>query len=252
MSLFRLSNQIFSLGLNNRELTVYAYLSSLPSDTLTVEGAAIIKVKQTTIGRCCGIRSVQTVAKVLAELTIRGLLLPLERSTKPNGHKGTYSYAVTRQPTDSGYFMVERRVFGMLVPRQMFVYLFLCKSYSLTRRDCWNSYNDIAAQTGIKRETVIQTIQELVDTGLIVRMKRRSHGNRRVYTDNHYQIVRFERGHIRKKLRRYNYYSNMVYVLYTEEPIPDDIPAENRIRGSPKFESLYSVPIYTYNTEKEV
>ena len=96
MSLFRLSNQIFSLSLNTRELTVYAYLSSLPSDTLTVEGAAVTKVKQTTIGRCCGIRSVQTVAKVLAELTIRGLILPLERSTKPNGYKGTYSYAITR------------------------------------------------------------------------------------------------------------------------------------------------------------
>ena len=113
MGLFRLSNQIFSLGLSPRELTVYAYLSSLPSDTLTVEGAAVIKVKQTTIGRCCGIRSVQTVAKVIAELTIRGLILPLERSTKPNGHKGTYSYAVMRQPTDSGYFMVERRVLCM-------------------------------------------------------------------------------------------------------------------------------------------
>ena len=131
------------------------------------------------------------------------------------------------------------------------VYLFLCKSYSQTRRDCWNSYNDIAAQTGMKRETVIQTIQELVDTGLIVRMKRRSRRNRRVYTDNHYQIVRFEHGHIRRKLRRH-YNSNMVYAPYTEKPIPDDISAENRIRGSPKYESLYSVPIYTYNTEKEV
>ena len=251
MSLFRLSNQIFSLGLNTRELTVYAYLSSLPSDTLTVEGAAVIKVKQTTIGRCCGIRSVQTVAKVIAELTIRGLILPLECSTKPNGHKGTYSYAVMRQPTDSGYFMVERCVFGILVPRQMFVYLFLCKSYSPTRRDCWNSYNDIAAQTGMKRESVIQTIQELVDAGLIVRMKRRSCRNRHIFTDNHYQIVRFERGHIWKKLRLH-YHNNTVYAPYRENPIPDVIPAENRIRGSPKFESLYSVPIYTYNTEKEV
>ena len=52
----------------------------------------------------------------------------------------------------------------------------------------------------MKRETVVQTIRELVELGLIVRMQRRSKENRRVYVDNHYSIVRFEVGHIRAKM----------------------------------------------------
>lgn len=203
MSLFRLSNQIFTLGLDAQEISVYAYLCSLPADTKTVTGKEIVKVKQSTIGLCCGIRSVQTVARVLARLAGRQLLEPLERAYKQNRQKGTYSYAVKKLPTGSSYFMMERRVFGQLVPRQMLVYLFLCKSYSVTLHDCWNSYNDIAAQIGMKRETVIQTIRELIAGHFIVRMRRRSRENRKVFVDNHYQIVRYERGTIlgKRKVR---------------------------------------------------
>ena len=82
----------------------------------------------------------------------------------------------------------------------MLVYLFLCKSFSTVLHDCWNSYNDISAQIGMKRESVIQTIRELVELGLIVRMQRRSKENRRVYVDNHYSIVRFEVGHFRARM----------------------------------------------------
>ena len=96
--------------------------------------------------------------------------------------------------------MIDRRVFGMLTPRQMLVYLFLCKSFSTVLHDCWNSYNDISAQIGMKRKSVIQTIRELVELGLIVRIQRRSKENRRVYVDNHYSIVRFEVAHIRAKM----------------------------------------------------
>ena len=116
------------------------------------------------------------------------------------GRKGAYCYAVTKQQTETAYFTVDRRVFGMLVPRQMLVYLFLCKSFSTVLHDCWNSYSDIAEQIGMKRETVVQTVRELVGLGLIVRMQRKSRQNRHVYTDNHYSIVRFEIGHIRSRM----------------------------------------------------
>jgi DNA-binding Lrp family transcriptional regulator len=96
--------------------------------------------------------------------------------------------------------MVDRHIFGRLKPRQMLVYLFLCKSFSTVLQDCWNSYNDIAAQIGMKRETVVQTVRELVGLGLIVRMQRKSKENRRVYADNHYSIVRFAVGHIRVRM----------------------------------------------------
>ena len=200
MSLFRLSNHIFELGLDAQELSVYAYLCSLPASGFTLQDRRIVTVKQRTIAVNCGIRSPVTVAKTIYQLREKGLVDYLERNIKANGHQGTYCYAVTKQPTDTGFFTVDRRVFGMLTPRQMLVYLFLCKSFSTVLHVCWNSYNDITAQIGMKRESVIQTIWELVGLGLIVRMQRRSKENRRVYVDNHYSIVRFEVGHIRAKM----------------------------------------------------
>ena len=179
---------------------MYAYLCSLPASGFTLQGGNIVTVKQRTIAVNCGIRSPVTVAKTIDRLRETGLVDYLERQYKANGHRGAYWYAVTKHPTDNGFFMVDRHVFGMLVPRQMLVYLFLCKSFSTVLHDCWNSYNDIAEQIGMKRESVIQTIRELVELGLIVRIQRRSKENRRVYVDNHYSIVRFEVGHIRAQM----------------------------------------------------
>ena len=200
MSLFRLSNHIFELGLGAQEMSVYAYLCSLPASGFTLQGGNIVTVKQRTIAANCGMKSPVTISKTIDRLREKGLVDYLDRNKKANGHHGTYCYAVTKQQTDSGYFMVDRHIFGMLNPRQMLVYLFLCKSFSMVLHDCWNSYNDISAQIGMKRESVIQTIRELVELGLIVRMQRRSKENRRVFVDNHYSIVRFEVGHIRVKM----------------------------------------------------
>ena len=215
MSLFRLSNHIFELGLDAQEMSVYAYLCSLPADTRTITGKEIVKVKQSTIGQCCGLRSLQTVAGVLKRLAAWKLVEPLERAYKRNRQKGTYSYAVKKLPTDSGYFLMERRVFGQLVPRQMVIYLFLCKSFSPTLNDCWNSYNDISEQTGMKRESVIQTIRELIEMKLIYRSRRRSRDNRRVFVDNHYLIVRFGRGRIRKRKARLHSHCNRTVGLHS-------------------------------------
>ena len=200
MSIFRVSNSIFALGMDAQEIAVYAYLCSLPASGFTLQGAAVISVKQRTIAANCGIKSPVTVSKTIDRLREKGLVDYLERNKKANGHHGTYCYAVTKQQTDTSFFMVDRHVFGMLVPRQMLVYLFICKSFSTVLHDCWNSYNDIAAQIGMKRETVVQTVRELVGLGLIVRMQRRSKENRRVYVDNHYSIVRYEVGHIRARM----------------------------------------------------
>jgi predicted transcriptional regulator len=200
MSVFRLSNDIFKNGLRAQELTVYAYLCSLLGTGKTLQGAEVISVKQRTIAANCGIKSPVTIAETIDRLREKGLVDYLERSRKANGHHGTYRYAVTKQQTNTGFFTVDRHIFGRLIPRQMLVYLFLCKSFSTVLQDCWTSYNDIAAQIRMKREMVVQTVRELVGLGMIVRMQRRSQENRRVYVDNHYSIVRFELGHIRARM----------------------------------------------------
>lgn len=65
MSRCKLSNQIFQLGLDMQELSVYAYLCSIHFGQLTITGENVVCVKQSTIARNCGMRSVQTVARVI-------------------------------------------------------------------------------------------------------------------------------------------------------------------------------------------
>ena len=201
MSNIKLSNKIFNLGLNAKELSIYAYLCSLPSDYPMFDGTAV-KVKQTTIAQKCGIKAVQTVAKVISTLATKGLVMPIKRSVKANGYKGTYIYEIKKLPTNDSFFFVDRSVFGQLVPRQLMIYLFICKSFSVQLNDCWNSYNDIAAQTGMKRETIIETIAELESLKLIRISKRKSRENKRVYVDNHYFLIIYIRGTLRKKCKK--------------------------------------------------
>lgn len=197
-SRIKLSNKIFDLGLSAQELAVYSYLCSLPSDTPMLDGTGI-KVKQSTIAQKCGIKAVQTVAKVISRLSEKSLVVPLKRSVKRNGYKGTYIYEVKKLSTSDSFFFVERSIFGQLVPRQIMIYLFLCKTYSVQLRESWNSFNDIAKQTGMKRETVIATVSELEQLRYIRRSRRKARDNRRVYVDNHYFLITYMRGSILKK-----------------------------------------------------
>ena len=208
MSHFKLPNQIFTFGMDAQEITIYAYLCSLPGIRQTLDGCSAVSVKQSTIAHQCGIKSVRTVARVIDSLQEKGLAEAIGRSRKANRHRGSYTYAVRHLSTDAGYFFVDRHIFGRLVPRQMLIYLFLCKSFSYELNICWNSFNDIAAQTGMKREMVIQTINELVEMHLIVRMRRKARTSSRLFIDNHYQIVFFRHGRIRKKrnVRSYRNY----------------------------------------------
>lgn len=199
MSVFKLSNHIFDLGLTAKELSVYAYLCSIPSVQNTIDNKSIIKVKQSTIAENCCIKATQTVSAVISKLIDKGVVEITGRSTNAKHHKSTYTYAVKKLPDTTEYFFVDRHIFGKLNTIQMTVYLFLCKAYDSTRRDSWNSYNDISKALCMKRESVIQAVAELTEMKCIVRMKRKSKDNKRVFVDNHYQIIIYVVGHIRKK-----------------------------------------------------
>ena len=80
-----------------QELSVYAYLCSLPASGSTLQGAAVIWVKQRTISENCGIKSPVTVAKTIDLLREKGQVDYLERNKKAKRHHGTYCYVVTKQ-----------------------------------------------------------------------------------------------------------------------------------------------------------
>lgn len=255
MSLCKLSNSIFNLKLSASELTVYAYMCSLPLEYIMLDGATAVKVKQATIASKCGINAVQTVSKVIASLTKKSLVEPVKRSVKRNGYKGTYMYKVKKLSTENSFFFVDRSVFGELNPRQMMIYLFICKSYNTQICDCWNSYADISAQTGMKRETVIQTIAELETLKLIRKNRRKSRDNRRVYVDNHYVLIVYLKGTFKGRKRKavvpllqpqFNFKSHnsnlrKLEVVYCNSSIPQELKKVKSFfinflkRGSPQI-----------------
>lgn len=264
MSLFKLSNHIFGQGLSVKELCVYAYLCSIHATERTLEHEDVVHVKQTTIAENCGISSVQTVKKIIDGLIEKRMVTQLNRSVTHGGYKGTYYYGVRKLPTEKEFFFVERKALrqGQMTPRQMFLYLFICKSWDRNRNDCWNSFQDITQQTGMKREAVIRTINELRRKHLIVRMHRRSAENRHVFVDNHYQIVQYITGRIRGKRieRLYSQYNRSgsgvggtvqstlqcpryCYQYITESGKSQEVlPIIFLARGSPKIESHQQYP----------
>ena len=152
MSLFKLSNHIFEQGLSVKELCVYAYLCSIHATERTLEREDVVHVKQTTIAENCGISSVQTVKKIIDSLIEKRMVTQLNRSVTHGGYKGTYYYGVRKLPAEKEYFFVERKALrqGQMTTRQMFLYLFICKSWDRERNDCWNSFQDITQRTQTK------------------------------------------------------------------------------------------------------
>ena len=125
MSKFKLSNKIFSLGLDVKELVVYAYLCSIQSKELTITGEAVVYVKQATIAEKCCMRSVQTVAKVIHRLSEKGLVSPLNRAVKHDGYKGTYYYGIKKMPLN----IVRGILFLLIQALKLFlttIHLYLC------------------------------------------------------------------------------------------------------------------------------
>ena len=88
MSLFRLSNDIFKCELNAQELSVYAYMCSLPASGSTLQGAAVVSVKQRTIAANCRIKSPVTIAKTIDRLCKRGWSIFWNATRKPTGITG--------------------------------------------------------------------------------------------------------------------------------------------------------------------
>lgn len=200
MRRIQLSNRIFDLGLSNAALCVYSYLCSLQGNRMS-NGKTSVKVKQKTIAAACGIGSVQTVAKALSELMAGSLIEQSIRTVHSDRMLSTNIYIIKKLPVNDSFFFVNTDLAfsGQLCPRQLVVYLFLCKAHSIKHGRSWNSYTDIAERIGMKRETVIATVQELVSMKLVYKQLRRSKENNRVFVDNHYFIVRRELGTIKKR-----------------------------------------------------
>ena len=198
LSYIKLPNEILDMNMTAKELAVIFYLSSIYAS-----GRDTVCVKQSTIAKKCGIKTTQTVSKVTASLSNKGLII-CRRCIYDNNSTGMIYYTLRLPIASKGYFFVQRHILNeQLTPAQLRVYLFICRSFSPSLGRCWNSYNDLAKLIGISRSKAIELVSQLVQKNVIRKQRVKTKGNKRVYGDNHYMIVRYAAHRpIRKKLRR--------------------------------------------------
>lgn len=125
MSYIKLPNVILDMNLTAKELAVLFYLLSI-----YVNGLDTVCVKQSTIATKCGIKSTQTVRKITASLSEKGLIV-CRRCIFENNSTGMIYYTLKLPKVSKGYFRVQRQVLNeQLTPAQLRTYLFICRSYS--------------------------------------------------------------------------------------------------------------------------
>lgn len=183
---FKMPNDIFEKNLSYSELTVLAAVYSLRSHSI-FRGNKYIKISQKSIASICGFKSTTTVSKAIDKLCYLGYITRINRYYDDYRKLGTNVYTI---PTVKGkYFFVSRRIFKYhLTTSQMRMYLFSCKCSDSRSKRFWNSYNDICQALKLKRSSVIKTITELCNMGLIKKyLIRKKNGS---YSDNHYKVIK--------------------------------------------------------------
>lgn len=184
LSYVKLPNEILEMNLTAKELAVLFYLSSIYAS-----GRDTVCVKQSTIAKKCGIKATQTVSKITASLSDKGLII-CRRCLYDNNSTGMIYYTLKLPTALTGYFFVQRHILNeQLSPAQLRVYMFICRSLSPSLGRCWNSYNDLAKLIGISRSKAIEIVAQLVSKNVIRKHRIKTRQNRRVYGDNHYTVV---------------------------------------------------------------
>lgn len=184
LSYIKLPNETLDMDLTAKELAVLFYLSSI-----YVSGRDTVCVKQSTIAAKCGIKTTQTVSKITASLSDKGLIV-CRRCIFDDNSTGMIYYTLKLPKASKGYFSVQRHILNeQLTPVQLRAYLFICRSLSPSLGRCWNSYNDLAKMLGTSRSKAIELVAQLVKKNVITKQKIKTRQNRRVYGDNHYTVV---------------------------------------------------------------
>lgn len=194
MSNIKVSNKIFSLGLTLKEIAIYTYLSSIHADCK--------KVSMHRIAAACGFKTAEAVSRNIFSLLHKGLIVSITSTVKADNMCGSNMYVLKELSLDNGFFFFPRKLFKMgLSYKELAVLLFQYKAYSPERGISWNSYNDMAKVLRMKRSDVIMIINQLVKKELLRKRLFRSQSNRNVFTDNHYTVVWFSVGSIKRKIK---------------------------------------------------
>ena len=94
-SYFLLSNSVITSNeLTHNEFAVYTYLLSVYSNIRSKAGHEYKRVRQQTIAAHCGIKSTQTVSRIIESLMRKGYITHIIAAYRKDNRKGTYTYVL--------------------------------------------------------------------------------------------------------------------------------------------------------------
>lgn len=150
---FKLPNYIFAADLTHNEFAVLVYLISLHTNIHSKTGD-YKRVRQTTIAHSCGIKTAQTVSRIIKSLHEKGFISHIIKAYRPDNLIGTYTYVLNTEKLCGEYTPIKRSVFTRnLNAKQLKVYLYLLKCIDKKLRYCWNSFSVVCHAKRKKWET---------------------------------------------------------------------------------------------------
>lgn len=198
-SYFLISNSVITAReLTHNEFAVYTYLLSIYSNIRSRAGHEYKRVRQQTIAAHCGIKSTQTVSRIIESLMRKGYITHIIAAYRIDNRKGTYTYVLNpeKNKVKSDYTRIDRNVFNKkLSASELRLYILIMKSIDSKLGYCFKSFNDLADELNIKRDTAMKIVSNLVNLHLVRKQRKMRYDNRKVYADNSYstKVIRFIR-----------------------------------------------------------
>ena len=191
-SYFLLSNSVITSNeLTHNEFAVYTYLLSVYSNIRSKAGHEYKRVRQQTIASHCGIKSTQTVSRIIESLMRKGYITHIIAAYRKDNRKGTYTYVLNpeKNKVKSDYTRIDRNVFNKkLSTSELRLYILIIKSIDSKLGYCFKSFNDLADELNIKRDTAMKIVSNLVNLHLVRKQRKMRYDNRKVYADNSYSL----------------------------------------------------------------
>lgn len=230
-SYFLISNSVITASeLTHNEFAVYSYLLSIYSNIRSKAGHEYKRVRQQTIAAHCGIKSTQTVSRIIESLMIKGYITHILAAYRKDNRKGTYTYVLNpeKNKVKSDYTRIDRNVFNKkLSAPELRLYILIMKSIDSKLGYCFKSFTDLAVELNIKRDTAMKIVSNLVNLRLIRKQRKMRYDNRNVYADNSYslKVIRFI-----KKRNKPGLHSGLISTKYSDKHT-DNLSELNSLRN---------------------
>ena len=230
-SYFLISNSVITASeLTHNEFAVYSYLLSIYSNIRSKAGHEYKRVRQQTIAAHCGIKSTQTVSRIIESLMKKGYITHILVAYRKDNRKGTYTYVLNpeKNKVKSDYTRIDRNVFNKkLSAPELRLYILIMKSIDSKLGYCFKSFTDLADELSIKRDTAMKIVSNLVNLRLIRKQRKMRYDNRNVYADNSYslKVIRFI-----KKRNKPGLHSGLISTKYSDKHT-DNLSELNSLRN---------------------